>query len=249
MIRWMTLFLERPASGFESAIAFWSAVTGTTPSATRGAHDEVLTLLPPDGDAFLRMQRIGAGGGSHLDLHVADVRVAARRWVEFGATEVADLGGVIVLRSPSGLLFCAVSHHGEHERPAPVAASGSTRTLVDQVCVDIAPDRFDDECSFWSNVNARSLEPGGEPEFCVLERSPGDPLRFLLQRCGDDDRGMATACHVDIACDDVDAARSTHEASGARLVATYPWWTVLADPTGFAYCLTSRDPDTGRPIG
>ena len=244
----MTLFLDRPASGFESATAFWSTVTGTTPSATRGADRKFLTRVPTNGDAFLRMQRVGSGGGSHLDLHVDDVRAAADRWIEIGATEVAGLDGVVVLRSPGGLRFCSVSHHGEHRRPAPVSMGGGTRTIVDQVCIDIAPDRFEDECEFWSKVTDRTLVPGGEPEFCVLERSSGEPLRFLMQRRGDGDRGGATECHVDIACDDVDAARSAHEALGARLVAEYTWWTVMADPAGAAYCLTGRSPDTGRSI-
>jgi Glyoxalase-like domain len=55
---------------------------------------------------------------------------------------------------------------------------------------------------------------------------------------------VATA-HPDLACDDVDAETTRHEALGATVVRVMPNWTTLRDPAGLSYCITRRNPDTG----
>lgn len=245
MIRWTTLFLDRPAATFDAARDFWLASTGSTSSPVRGEHGEFLTSIPPDGDAHLRLQRVHDGpGGSHLDLHVDDVRAATDRIVELGADIVDDLDALVVLRSPGGLPFCTVAHHDEAARPMPIGAPGA-RTRADQVCIDIAPDRFDRECRFWADVTGWSLRTAVEPEFNVLERPPDQPHRFLLQRRGEADTGLDAQCHLDLACDDVDRAVEDHLALGAGFVERFRWWAVMTDPAGVPYCLTPRNPDTG----
>ena len=47
--RWLTLFLDFPASSFDAGVAFWREVTGSALSPFRGAAGEFATLLPPDG--------------------------------------------------------------------------------------------------------------------------------------------------------------------------------------------------------
>ena len=34
--------------------------------------------------------------------------------------------------------------------------------------------------------------------------------------------------------------------AGARIIAPFPHWVTMADPTGRPYCLTMRDPVTGK---
>lgn len=247
MIRWTTVFLDRPADGFAAATEFWSTVTDTTPSPTRGEHDEFATLLPASADACLRIQRtLDGSAGSHIDLHVDDVGASTSAATDLGATVVEDHDTLVVVRSPGGSTFCLVAHDGEHERPTPVGAPGA-RTLVDQVSIDVAPERFDLECRFWAELTGWTLRPGAEPEYAVLERPAGQPFRFLLQRRGAGDAGRPTACHLDLACDDIPTAVAAHVALGASVVAPFRWWTVMTDPAGVEYCLTGRDPDTGVP--
>ena len=88
-VRWLTVFLDFPAGAFGAGVAFWAEVTGSTLSPFRGAAGEFATLLPPYGDAYLRVQRIADGsGGHHIDLHVdpalASVDPAAERAVALG---------------------------------------------------------------------------------------------------------------------------------------------------------------------
>jgi hypothetical protein len=112
---------------------------------------------------------------------------------------------------------------------------------VDQVCLDIPPGRYDDECEFWSTLTGWTHSHGEtEDEFSRLERPAEIPYAFLLQRL-DDDQPTVTA-HLDLACDDRDAVSAQHQEWGASLVRRTPHWTVLQDPAGMTYCATVRRP-------
>ena len=100
--RWLTAFLDFPADSFDAGVAFWQAVTGSGLSAFRGANGEFATLLPPDGDAYLRVQRLAAGdGGCHLDLHL----------------DTATAGGAAALACPPAMPRCAEGAAGLGRRP------------------------------------------------------------------------------------------------------------------------------------
>jgi Glyoxalase-like domain len=246
-VRWLTAFLDRPAAGFDVAVAFWAAVTDSTRSPRRGERGQFATLVPRDGDAYLCMEEIVEGpGGSHLDLHVDDLAGFARRARRLGAIEAGDAGGAVVFRSPAGLTSCAVGHRGEVVRPQPgrIAADAGLQ-LLDQLCIDIPATAFEEECAYWSALTGWELHDSSlHPAFRYLVRPSWSPLRLLLQR-RDDDAGAARA-HPDFACDEIDALADRHRALGARVVARFPRWTVMTDPAGFPYCLTGRDPRTGR---
>ena len=55
-------------------------------------------------------------------------------------------------------------------------------SLVDQVCIDIPPARYDEECAFWAEATGWELRAGSRPEFRFLVRPEAMPLRILLQR-------------------------------------------------------------------
>lgn len=245
-MRWITVFLDRPEARFDAAAAYWLAAHDATLSEPRGDTDQFATLVPADGDPFVRIQRTADGAvGSHLDLHVDDVGAATAAADRAGAVLVDDLGTLVVMRSPGGLAFCLVRDSGERRRPSPVVLSDGSRTLVDQICIDTAPESFDIELAFWSEVTGWPRLVTPRPDFQALERPDGMPLRVLVQRRGDDAAGAPTECHVDLACDDVDAAVDAHVALGATVVERRPLWTVMRDPAGVPMCLTSRNPDTG----
>jgi len=131
-VRWLTVFLDFPADSFGARVAFWREVTGSTLSPFRGAAGEFATLLPADGDAYLRVQRVaGRSGGHHLDLHVdpalASVEQAAERAVALGAKVLHRELGLVISASPGGFTFCLVRWHGEHSVPRPVRLDGGGR--------------------------------------------------------------------------------------------------------------------------
>ncbi|MFL6062388.1 MAG: VOC family protein [Marmoricola sp.] len=221
---WITAFLDVPASRHAASGAFWCAVTGSQLSPTRGPDGEFATLLPPDGDAYLRIQRIGSvEAGIHLDLHEPDHT--------FRATT-----------SPGGLPYCEVE--GETGvRPMPRIWADGQASLVDQVCIDIPAALYDAECAFWAAATGWELREGSRPEFRSLVRPTGMPLRILLQRLEDSEGGVRA--HLDLATSDRAAETERHRHLGARVEATRAHWTVLRDPGGAPYCITDRDPYTG----
>jgi hypothetical protein len=158
-LRWITVFLDFPAPAFGPGVAFWREVTGYGLSAPRGESGEFATLLPPDGDAYLRVQRVPAGpGGCHLDLHVDTASEfldgAASRAVRLGPSVLHrdDEDGLIVARSPAGLAFCLMHWAGETVVPGPLVTPDGT-TRVDTLCIDVPPERFQEECSFWARAH------------------------------------------------------------------------------------------------
>jgi hypothetical protein len=218
---WLTAFLDLPADEFDTAVAFWREVTGYTLSAYRGEREEFATLLPPSGDAYLRVQQVESGRpGVHLDLHAPGQAFEVRR-------------------SPGGLPFCLVSGD-EASRPAPVTWPDGNRSVVDQVCLDIPPEVYDAECDFWASTTGWDLHDTKRPEFRRLRVPDGQPLHVLLQRL--DSPGGAVRAHLDLATDDRAAETRRHEGLGARVAAVHDGWTVMRPPAGPIYCITGRAP-------
>lgn len=240
---WITAFLDFAPDGFEEGVRYWSAVTRYDVSERRGDGGEFATLVPGDGDPFLRVQRLGDGPDRiHLDLHVPDARAAADDAIALGATEVAD-HGYVVLRSPGGFTFCYVTH-AAGTRPRATAWPDGHASIVDQVCLDIPATSYDSESEFWRRLTGWEERGSAvSPDFHSLLRPPGHPIRLLLQRLHDPTGDVRA--HLDWATTDRAAETVRHVGLGATVRHTDTHWTVLEDPRGRAYCLTDRDPDTG----
>jgi hypothetical protein len=239
-IRWLTAFIDLPAPDFEAGTSFWARATDSTVSEPRGAAQEFATLLPPDGDAYLRVQRVASGGGGiHLDLHVDNVTAFAWRAVSLGAVELdRPEEELVLLTSPGGFVFCVVA---EPASLRPMTWPG----IVDQVCLDVNPSWFDDEAAFWAALTLWEPSRAKHSEFEVLQRPDGLPLRLVLQRL-DDDRPGPVKGHLDLAGGaQLDAVVDRHLDLGARAVRRTPSWVTLRDPVGQEYCVTRREPKSG----
>lgn len=248
MIRWTWTFLDRPAATFDECVRFWAAVTGCTVSPPRGEHGEFVTLLPAEGPAWVKMQRVGDAGGSHLDLDVDDVPAAVAVATGYGARVRTAEASYTVLESPAGQTFCFTrTGDARVADPAtpPVAlttAPDGTVSRLDQVCLDLSPADLAADTVFWRSLTGWANEPSRRPEFTRL-RGDGQPLQFLIQRL--DDARPADA-HPDFSTTDLAATAAWHVSLGATRVTDTPHWIVLRDPAGVAYCVTARDPRTGR---
>ena len=244
-IHWLTAFLDYPGDDFATGAMFWQAITASTMSPPRGIYGEFATLLPTSGDAYVRVQRIQEGNAKcHLDVHVDDISKEVERALELGAVVDREGHGITTMRSPAGLDYCVVMHHGEHERPLPSEWETRSRSILDQVSIDVAPTDFDAECAFWSEFSHWPLHEGSRSEFAYLTRDPDVALRLMFQRVEEDEKRRASA-HLDFACDHVTIETSRHVALGATVVRVFDDWTTMCDPAGLAYCITRRDPDTG----
>ena len=251
--RWLTVFLDFPAAGFGPGIAFWRAVTGYGLSPFRGPGGDFASLLPPSGDAYLRVQRVLAGdGGYHLDLHVDTaggalqaLDEAAGLGVSLGATvRHREAGEVIVADSPGGFTFCLVRWEGERAVPDPQTVDGRGVSRVDTLCLDIPPELFAGEGAFWAALTGQAPQPAPVPGFAYLSGPAGTgmPVRLLLQRLEEAAPGQRVRGHIDLGCTDRDAAVAWHVDHGARMTGTFQYWIVLTDPAGHEYCLVGRPP-------
>lgn len=242
-IRWLTIFLDtprgHPAAG--PVADFWCAVTGGRLSPWRG--ERFVTVLPVDGDAALRLQLTEDGGpGGHLDLHVDEPAVVVSALLDRGAQLLDDTyDDVTVLASPAGIVFCVVAADPGC-RVSPPQVVGGVASALDQLCLDVPAELFEAETRWWQAATGWELRRGSRPEFVVLERPPGVSLRILLQRIDDGLPGV----HPDFSSSDRQATVDTHVRLGATRLREGVHWTVLADPVGRAYCVTDRDPATGR---
>lgn len=248
MITWLTAFLDSPADAWDASRDFWTGVTGYRLSAARGERGDFQTLVPPDGDGYLRVQRLHDGGPRvHLDLHVPDVRAAADAAVALGAVEVAASGHV-VMASPGGFPFCFVAA-GESRLPGAAAwtrADGVVhRSRVDAVVIDVPAEHWPAEVAFWAGLTGWPVAglpgPAVDDTGPVAPDVPADlPLRLLLHPRADWTGSVRG--HVDLACTDraVEAAR--HVGLGATVVGEGADWTVLLAPDGRRYCLTDERP-------
>lgn len=239
---WVTVFLDLAEPDHERTQRFWSAVTGYAVSPVRGDAGEFTTLVPPDGDDILRVQRLARGRSRlHLDLHVPDPHAAADRAGLLGAHVVThDERGFVVLASPAGITCCLVTHPAG-ARPAP-ARWGAHTSLVDQVCLDVAPSAYDAEVAFWEALTGFAASATRLPELRRVVGPATQPFRFLLQRLGEE---RPAGAHLDLAATDRAAEVERHVGLGAHVETVRPSWTVLRDPAGLAYCVTDRDPATG----
>ena len=236
---WIQVFLDTPADAFEEAVGFWSAVTGWAPSERRGEDGQFLTLLPPAGSAYVKMQAVDGPAGVHLDLDSADRPAVVQRARDLGAGEARTYHDVEVMRSPGGLVFCHTLLDGEPS----LARDGAT--IVDQVCLDIPAAHWESELAFWAELTGRGPQVGSLPQFARLVEN--GRLRILLQRLDEPD-GPVRA-HPDLATAQREADTREHVRLGARLETVFDHWTVLTAPGGQVYCLTDRDPATGRVAG
>ena len=247
---WISALLDLAPEEHERGTAFWAQVTGTTLSAVRGQQHEFTTLVPPDGDDHLRVQRRDEGPSRvHLDLHVRDRAAAARRAEELGAEAVRAAGGegedgYVVLRSPGGLAFCLVGHPAA-TRSRPASWPTGHRSQVDQLSIDVPARLLEAELTFWRDLTGWPLRRTAYEEFRLLEVPAGQPLQVLLQRLDDD--ADEVSVHLDLTTDDVGAELERHVALGARVVASREHWTVMADPGGLRYCIAGDPPDDDVP--
>jgi hypothetical protein len=235
MVPWIQVFLDTPAASFDEAVDFWAAVTGWQPSERRGEVGQFLTLLPPAGSSYVKLQAVDRPAGIHLDLDTADRPTAVARARSLGATTAWTYHDVEVMRSPGGFVFCQTLVEGD-----PVLVRDGS-TVLDQVCLDIPGEHWEAEVAFWRDLTGRGLKEASSSGFARL-LAPDQP-RILLQRL-DEPAGPVRA-HPDLATADRSGDTARHVALGATVVAVHDFWTVLRAPAGQVYCLTDRDPSTG----
>ncbi len=236
--RWLTAFIDFPASDFEAGTQFWLAATGYRLSAPRGQQQEFASLLPPHGDDYLRVQRLGDGPTRlHLDVHVDDPWAVAAQAEAVGAELTnASQHSSLVLRSPAGVVFCLVTGRAG-EVPAAADWADGQRSRVDEVVFDIPAPDLEAEVAFWQALaGGQWRSVGGEYPF--EGRAAGAwALRLRLQPAV---IARAPIGHLHLRTTHRTAEVARLVAAGAEVGAVRDGWTVMSGPGGMSLCVLDR---------
>jgi hypothetical protein len=243
-IRWMTGFFDFPVRRFPAGRDFWLGVTGYALSPPRGPKGDFATLLPSDGDAYLRVQRIYDGPAAcHLDFHAPGWAELAARADRLGAHREFTEEGLAVFRSPGRLPFCVSDEGGGPSSPPAARWPGGSVSRLDQFVLDIPADRYDAECSFWADLTGWELRDSPPTRLAGLTGPAGMPLRLMLRRAGAAPAATVSA-HPDLASSGVEEEVARHQALGATRSQDHDGWVTMRDPAGLAYRIAPRDPGT-----
>ena len=121
----------------------------------------------------------------------------------------------------------------------------ATRTLVDQVCIDIAPDDYERECAFWAALTGWDRRSALLSEYSPTWSAP-NPCRCACSSNDSTSRRRPRRAPISTwRAYDRDAAADWHRELGAVRRERHEYWTTMTDPSGLPYCLTRRNPDTG----
>jgi hypothetical protein len=237
---WLTVFLDYPASDFDAGVRFWRDGTGYDLSAPRGEKGEFATLLPPAGEDFLRVQRLGDGSSRlHLDVHVEDPWAAVEFAEGLGAELVAEsLHGYFVLHTPAGFTFCLVHQGGGVVPPSAVWPDGH-RSRVSRFCLDVPRKRYEAEVAFFQRLLGGHWIAVDDPETALRPAGDG-PLDVRLQPA---EVSTGITSHLHLATDDMVAEVARLEALGAKARAIRTGKTILEAPGGGALCVVAVGPD------
>ena len=239
---WLTIFIDFPADEFEPGKAFWCAATGYRPSAPRGETAEFATLLPPAGDAYLRVQRLGEGNTRvHLDVHVDDPQAAARAAVELGAKVRDDQRhGYVVLASPAGLVFCVVPAFAGRVPSAAGWPAGHHSRLA-QVCLDVPQARYAEELAFWRALLGGNWKTRSGEDPLATRMADSVALELRLQPSV---LSAQASGHLHLNTDDRSAEVGRLVGLGAVKRVDRSSWTLLEAVGGMAVCVVD-DVDGG----
>ena len=233
---WLTVFLDYPAAEFDAGVGFWGGGTGYALSAARGDGGEFATLVPPAGNDYLKVQRIGDGPTRlHLDVHVTDLWSTAAAAEAAGAELVeTPAGGHLVLRSPAGFTFCLVTQEAAVVPSAATWPSGH-HSRVNQLCLDVPRKCHAREVEFFRGLLGGRWSEVDAPE-TALRPAAGYPIDVRLQPA---ELSPTVTAHLHVVTDDVDAEVARLSALGARPRASRPGKTILEAPGGTALCVVA----------
>jgi catechol 2,3-dioxygenase-like lactoylglutathione lyase family enzyme len=246
-VNWLTLFFDYGVTEFDRGIEFWTAVTGSSLSSTRGPEGEFVSLVPPNGGVFIKFQRTRNSSDvkHHFCIGVDDVARASFELTAAGADLIAAPSHHI-LCSPGGLVFCLVPTPGDgpvqdswHTTalPAPITWPTGQRSRLDQVTVNVSQANWATEIAFWEvALEAKQEALVARTEFCWLRTKRQLALDVLAQKLKENQ--PATTVRANLGSTNRTAEVARHMKLGAVIEAEDQFRVVMRDPSGLRYCIT-----------
>jgi hypothetical protein len=112
--RLSTLMIDCLDSEFEVSLAFWSEALGLPRSRRPAKNQRYVTLGKIDAPLFVRLQRVDANPGYHLDIESDDMPAEVARLESHGAELKRRVKRWWVVKDPSGNAFCVIRPESEN---------------------------------------------------------------------------------------------------------------------------------------
>ncbi len=251
-IRVREIVIDYPRDQTKELLEFYAALTGyttylneTSPSLLENQHGVDLGLQPVDDYQAPTWPTQERGQQMHLDFATPDIEAAASYAVSLGATKLESHPApdeLAIMRDPVGHPFCFVPHYEPWDGQAVKGKDGRPSISMRMPFID-CPDHHA-LAGFYASLLDGSLT--GEPDdvYAAVHTPGGAVLGF--QRVDGyqaptwptQERGQQL--HMDLAVDDLAAARSHAISCGATVAFIPPGiarHVVMLDPAGHPFCL------------
>jgi predicted enzyme related to lactoylglutathione lyase len=103
-----TLMIDCLDREFEKSLAFWAEALGQPLPRKPTGNQRYVTLGKIDGPLYVRLQRVNAAPGYHLDIESDDLAAEVSRLEEHGAQDKRRVKRWWVAEDPSGNAFCVI---------------------------------------------------------------------------------------------------------------------------------------------
>lgn len=103
-----TLMVDCLDHEFEKSLAFWAEALGQPLPRKPTGNQRYVTLGKIDGPLYVRLQRVNAAPGYHLDIESDDLAAEVSRLEEHGAQDKRRVKRWWVAEDPSGNAFCVI---------------------------------------------------------------------------------------------------------------------------------------------
>jgi predicted enzyme related to lactoylglutathione lyase len=103
-----TLMIDCLESEFGQSLAFWRSAFGFSQSRRPAANQRYVTLGKIETPLFIRLQKVSANPGYHLDIESDDLPGEVARLEKHGARNARHVKRWYVLQDPSGNAFCVI---------------------------------------------------------------------------------------------------------------------------------------------
>jgi len=119
--RLSTLMIDCLPEDFDVALAFWSQALGFRPVRRPSPHQRYVSLGRVEGPLNVRLQKVDADPGYHLDVESDDLRAETTRLEAAGARRKYRVRHWWVMEDPAGNAFCVIRPESRtfprHARP------------------------------------------------------------------------------------------------------------------------------------
>jgi predicted enzyme related to lactoylglutathione lyase len=106
--RLTAVLVDVPAADHDRAVSFWSAALGVEGKRLEKHPEYAFYGEVTPGIEFMVQATGAAAARVHFDIETDDIDAEVQRLVDIGATEVERIESWVVMRDPSGVLFCVV---------------------------------------------------------------------------------------------------------------------------------------------